>query len=116
MASCLTMPAPLVGEPGIVNIPSSTLSSLLCLFSLKIELLHEFLHLLLMIFIEFPLHLHHLFSDLIRLILVILGDLLLQDHAADGTELVDLGLDFVDGFQRGFLEAEWLRFYLGQEF
>jgi len=100
MAILSAVPARFVSESRIVNIPPSELSSIESLFQVG--------NLALILLLDIGLEVPHLLPHLVRLLLVILGDLLVENHAADGAKLVHHRVKLAEDVHRSFLQSKWL--------
>ena len=109
MTSLSTLPACFVRELWIEDILFSSDFLGLLLLSLLSDLVFHLLDQLHLLLLMLLLHLSHIFSNLVRLIFVELGDFLLEDVGADSGELFGTALDELNGLNRRLLEGVWLR-------
>ena len=110
MTSLSTLPACFARELWIEDILFSSHFLGLLLLSLLSDLVFHLLDQLHLLLLMLLLHLPHIFSNLVRLLFVELGDFLLEDVGADSGELFGTALDELNGLNRRLLERVWLRY------
>lgn len=105
MARFPAFPAILVSKSWVVNVLSSSGSSLLFLFSLLLNDILKLLNLLLLLLLHFDLHVSHLFFDQVCFLFVILGYFSLENIRADCAESFDVALNLLNRLNGSLLQG-----------